>query len=431
MPPLSTLERSHHAAELEMKRLADEAAEIRDSADGELDEEQTKAIEAKLAEVDMARAKRDELAGQIEIDKRIRAVGRDLDGDESPGYGLVPGERQTPKSLGEQFVEHESFRRLVESDGFNGSWSTGLIELGGKAAELRGKATLLEGDLSSPGTGGATVPYVVQPGIMPILYERLTVAGLLASGTTTTNAVRYIKETVATNAAAPVAEGADKPEAALEFEQDDAPVRKIAVFLPVSDEMLEDAAQIRSYIDARLSLFVEIETEDQLLNGPGTGVTIEGLLTQVPVANDGLTSDAQAANDADHIHAALSKARESFLEPDGIVVNTQDWDRLRLLKDQNDNYIAGSPFSTGPGEPVERLWGKRVVVTTAMAEGTALVGAFATGAQFFRRGGLTVEASNSHSDFFRKNLTAIRAERRGALVVYRPQAFATADVSGS
>jgi HK97 family phage major capsid protein len=79
----------------------------------------------------------------------------------------------------------------------------------------------------------------------------------------------------------------------------------------------------------------------------------------------------------------------------------------------------------------ETLWGKRVVVTEAMDAGTALVGAFGTAAQVFRRGGLTVEASNSHSDYFRKNLTAVRAEERLALAVYRPQAFATADVTAT
>ena len=46
---------------------------------------------------------------------------------------------------------------------------------------------------------------------METLFQRLTVADLLASGTTNSSVVRYIKETTATNAAASVAEGAAKP----------------------------------------------------------------------------------------------------------------------------------------------------------------------------------------------------------------------------
>jgi len=64
-----------------------------------------------------------------------------------------------------------------------------------------------------------------------------------------------------------------------------------------------------------------------------------------------------------------------------------------------------------------------VAVTLAMTSGVALPGAFRQGAQFFRKGGLTVDASNSHNDYFVKNLQAIRAEERGALAVYRPGAF--------
>jgi HK97 family phage major capsid protein len=54
---------------------------------------------------------------------------------------------------------------------------------------------------------------------------------------------------------------------------------------------------------------------------------------------------------------------------------------------------------------------------------SALVGAFRTQAQIFDKSGLTVEASNSHADFFQLDLTAIRAEKRLALAVYRPAAF--------
>jgi HK97 family phage major capsid protein len=64
-----------------------------------------------------------------------------------------------------------------------------------------------------------------------------------------------------------------------------------------------------------------------------------------------------------------------------------------------------------------------VALTAAIAAGTALVGAFRTAAQIFRKGGIRVEASNSHSDYFVKNLTAIRAEKRLALAVYIPGAF--------
>ena len=42
----------------------------------------------------------------------------------------------------------------------------------------------------------------------------------------------------------------------------------------------------------------------------------------------------------------------------------------------------------------ETAWGLPVVVTPAITENTALVGAFGTMAQVFYRGGLTVEASN-------------------------------------
>jgi HK97 family phage major capsid protein len=116
---------------------------------------------------------------------------------------------------------------------------------------------------------------------------------------------------------------------------------------------------------------------------------------------------------------------ESFLQADGIVINPGDWAELRLLKDGNDAYIGGSPFSNGGAQPTENLFGRRVVVTSAISPCTALVGAFGQGGALYRRGGMVVEASNSHADYFRKDLVAIRAEVRVALAIHRPEAFAT------
>jgi hypothetical protein len=48
------------------------------------------------------------------------------------------------------------------------------------------------------------------------------------------------------------------------------------------------------------------------------------------------------------------------------------------------------------------LWGVPVRLSSTCGRGTALVGAFATAASVFRRGGVGVEATNSHSDYFQR-----------------------------
>ncbi len=417
-------ERQLKATEQEMERHGTEADAILSKAsdeDRETTPDEKSKVEDHLKAIKTLKETKSDLEDAIRVEGEVRSLGKQIGVEESKDSKQP--ERPKAKSFGEQFVDSDGFQRL-KSNGLTGNWSTGRID-------LETKATLFEGDLGTPGAGAPLVPTDQRTGVQPILFNRLTVANLLASGMTNSNSIRYVVETVATNAAATVAEGAEKPESALEFDQVDEPVRKVATFLPVSDEMLEDAAQIQSYINARLSLFVQQEEEDQILNGGGVGTDLNGLLNRVPVPNQGVYSTtATSPNAADHIYHGLTVVRGSYLEPDGVVVNPDDWAELRLLKDGNNNYIGGSPFSNG-SEPTESLWNKRVVVTEAQTAGTALVGAFGQAAQVFRKGGLTVEASNSHSDFFRRNLTAIRAEERLALAVYRPEAFATVDLNGA
>jgi len=50
------------------------------------------------------------------------------------------------------------------------------------------------------------------------------------------------------------------------------------------------------------------------------------------------------------------------------------------------------------------LWGVSVAVTPVIAAGTALVGVFGTAAQVFTKGGIRVDATNAHQDYFVKNL---------------------------
>jgi HK97 family phage major capsid protein len=188
--------------------------------------------------------------------------------------------------------------------------------------------------------------------------------------------------------------------------------------------MLEDIPALRSYLDGRLRLFIQHAEEDQLLNGSGAAPDLSGILDR-DIQTGTQASLGDTALDA--VHSAITAIRaNSHMEPDGFVVHPSDWEIFRLAKDQNDQYYGGGPFTGAYGNggiAGNSLWGLPAVVTAAIAEGTVLVGAFRSAAQIFRKGGLTVEASNSHEDFFRRNLTAIRAEERLALAVYRPDAF--------
>jgi HK97 family phage major capsid protein len=323
------------------------------------------------------------------------------------------------KSLGQQFVEHDNYKRLMDNGGVSGKtgrWSTGGIEL---------KATLAEGTAGAPGPGFAPVATpTVLPGIVGTLFQPTTVLDLIPDGVTTTPLLRYLVEVAITNAAAAVAELGLKPESAITFANVDETLKKIATFLPVSDEMLEDFEQIRSYIDARLRLFVALQEEVQVLRGDGTGNNMVGILNRpglAPTIIRGTAPSVAGDNAMDAVYRQITAVRTgSFLEPDAVVIDPVGWQGVVLAKDNNGQYYAGGPFMS---TATPTLWGKPVVATTAMPAETALVGAFKQASQTFTKGEIVVEASNSHADFFQRNVTALRAERRRLLALYRPGAF--------
>jgi len=331
------------------------------------------------------------------------------------------------RSMGQQFVEsaeYDEFFRRGNRRTRGSAWCSPTVELFDPALNGGLFATTLTSEPTSPPSGGALIVPDYRPGILPLLFQPLTIADLIASGTTESNSIVYMMESYFNNAAATVAEGAEKPESTLAFEQTSDPVRKLATWLPVTDEMLEDVPVIRSYIDTRLRFAVQQTEEDQLLQGDGTAPNLLGIRNRPGITP---AHGASGDNNADAIFKQMTIIQTTaFVLVDGIVMNPTNWQTLQLLKSGvSGDYIGSGPFAA---PQVPRLWGLPVAVTTAIVAGTALVGAFRQAAQFFRRGGLRVEASNSHADFFIRNLVAIRAEERGALAVYRPAAFG--DVTG-
>jgi HK97 family phage major capsid protein len=389
------------------KALADLMAEAKNDK-GELDASKVKGFSSgsELAEhVRSINAEIDDLAkqreGLVEVAKaaKLAEESDSLDPELTSwlagetGAPAVGGRKQA-KSFGELFVESKAGTDLKGTE----------VEL--KDYELK---TLFEtgaGWAAETMRGPKLVDYATRP---------LRVIDLVPQTTTNQTAIVYMEETTFTNAAVEVAEGGTKPEGALALTERSDTVRKIAVWIPVTDEQLEDVPRIRQYLDNRLGFMVRQRLDSQILVGDGTAPNISGILDR-----SGLQTQAKGADPVpDAVYKAITKVRvNAFAEPNAAVFHPNDWQDVRLLRTADGVYIWGSPADPGP----ERIWGLRVVQTTGLTENTGLVGDFEQ-TELAVKKGVTVEVSNSHGTYFVENKQAVRAEMRAALAVYRPAAF--------
>jgi HK97 family phage major capsid protein len=248
---------------------------------------------------------------------------------------------------------------------------------------------------------------------------------VLPVGRTSSNLVEFTKENVFTNNAgaqysSPARENVTKPESGITFTLASAAVVTLAHFIPVSRQVLDDAPQLQSYVNGRLTYGLKLEEEDQLLNGAGTSGNLSGILASGnnTAYNRAATGDTRL----DALRKAITQAALSEYTADTIVLNPEDWEAIELLKTSYGEYIFGGDMGPIDGM-APRVWGKRVVATNSIAEGTFLVGAMNMGAQIWDRMDAAVQISYEDGDNFKKNMATLLAEERLALTVYRPAAF--------
>jgi HK97 family phage major capsid protein len=235
--------------------------------------------------------------------------------------------------------------------------------------------------------------------------------------------VDFVKVSNPMSIASPVAEASTKPENALQFESLSEKVRLIATWIPATKQVLDDMEALASFLTDSLSYYVNLEEELQLLSGDNVGEDLHGLVTQAQAFNTGLLSPSNGWTRIDVIGAAIEQINASKeIDPTFVVLNTSDYWRLRLTKDSLGRYLLGDPQS--PFRP--SIFGLDLVYTTSIPQGSFLVGSGdPVAAEIRDRMEMQVEISTEHSDYFVRNLVAIRAEKRLALLVKRPNSFVT------
>ncbi|KAB2764782.1 phage major capsid protein [Brucella anthropi] len=275
---------------------------------------------------------------------------------------------------------------------------------------------------SATGSAGALIVPERDTEIVGMPKRQMTIRQLLSVGPTTSNSIEYARMVTRTNNAAATAETAQKPESNYVWEQDDAPVRTIAHWVPVSRQAMDDIPQLESEIDGELRYGLDLVEEAEILKGDGTGQHLHGLVPQATAyANPGVT--VINPTKIDILRLAILQASLAEYPADGIVLHPTDWADIELTKDGENRYIFANVIQlAGP-----QLWGRPVIGTQAMDLDEFLVGAFRTAAKIWDRMDIEVLISSEDRDNFIKNMLTVRAEKRLALAVKRPGALVTGD----
>lgn len=311
--------------------------------------------------------------------------------------------------------EAKSFIDLVKNDEAYKSLQMKSVSLADIEVTKSDMASMKEMKVTSAGIVAPNYDPVIQPGIRQELRIRDLLTTVPVSGQNYT----YFKENLHTRGAGPVAEGGLKPTSNVTFTTQTDRVKKIAVWMPVTDEALDDVPQLMAYLQELLRYDLKLEEERQILKGDGTGENLNGLMTQATVYDAALTKAGDTAIDL--VRRAIYQVRkQSMLSADGIVMTELDWMNIELQKDGENRYL----FANLQGLVTPVLWGRPVVTSDSVDEGDAdtggefLVANFARSSVLFDRMSFLFKMGLINDQFI-KNERALLVEERLGLGVRR------------
>jgi len=262
--------------------------------------------------------------------------------------------------------------------------------------------------------------------------RRVHVRSFLPVGQTSSNLIRFVRESAYDNGAAPTAQGSAKPQSDFDLTAVDRSVRTIPTFMRLTKEMLDDTPGLISYLSSRApSKLMNVE-DTQILYGAGTGQNLHGFATDASAY--ATVSFGALINRFDVLAAAVVQTTKDEYAPNAIMINPTDYLALVSVKETSGAYILPSYVSMTGGQMF--ILGVPVYSINAVTAGDFFVGDFALGSQLFVRQGVTLEFFEQDADNVTKNFVTVRVEERIALAVYNSKSivygsFAAALANGS
>lgn len=394
------------AFDVQLKELRDNLATETDAKAKKMIEDEIKALIAKLPTEEKMKGLETELKEMKEREaKNQKALDELIAKSQQP---QIPNHMKSlPDQLGDALQPHEAALKGYK-DGNGKGFS---ITLDRKAVGNMGSSTNL--------TGSYFVTPQVIPGPIVQPYEEVHMRNILPVGQTNSNVIRYVRDMGGEGGPGMVAEAGTKPQMDRDLRIYDANVRKIATYMRVPEEMMDDIPYLQSFLSQIGVEEVMLLEDEQILYGDGTGQNLSGLqVNSTAFSGTGLGiagGSIPVPNQFDVLRAARTQARLLHRRPTVALVNPGDYYKMESTKDTTGNYLfLGGGNGINPGRNVGGL---TVIDHTAVEPDDFFV-LDPRAAAIFDRTGLSVRFYDQDQDNAIKNLITIVIEKRLALPVY-------------
>lgn len=233
----------------------------------------------------------------------------------------------------------------------------------------------------------------------------------------------YLRQTVRTNNAAPVAVGGTKPTSVFTLERVTGELEVVAhLSEAIHEPWLSDAPALDQFVQTEMVDGIGAALDDQILNGTGVSPELAGIIAT------GTGTQAYATSPIVTIRTAIAQLEAAGLAASAIILASSDWLAIETATVTGGAYLLGDAATGAPLDRIKRtLWGVPVVVSAAHTAGTAVVlaqdsvGLVTDGGVDFVWGRV--------SDDFSKNQVRGRAEIRAQVEVYRPSGIIVCDLT--
>ena len=298
-------------------------------------------------------------------------------------------------------------RTVVDSPqfrGYAGRGSMAEVELPNPLG-IEERAPILTGDWP-----GYVPPYQFSPTPWKMTTPLLDVLGKVS---TSANVVEWFTWPNSFPLAPVVPEGGVKPEANFAPTPHTESLETYAHYKPLSRQALSDIPQIRSIVEGALKGGLYAALEQGAAGVLAADTSMAGIPTPADVDGGMLAG----------IRMGIGTVQAAgYAQPNAVLLNPADFAELDM-----------SVMAATVNGPVRNgsVWGIRAIAVGAIPVGTAYVGDLATAVTLFSRSTAAVYLTDSHADYFVKNLLVILAELRALVAITEPQAVVRISATGA